>query len=107
MARLVEVALVEGVEGKNRAEQVARLKAWKQHYLAQGADKIIVSEMGPGNINGGWIFTIHHKSSTAWGEVADRYYMNPKTNDDVVAEWQKTPVLNFKGYSLTFEVDEI
>lgn len=107
MARLVEIAVVEGMEGKTRAEQIARLKEWKKHYLAMGAEKIVVSEAGPGNLNGGWIFAIHHKSGAAYGEVLDSYYKNTKSHDEVTESWQKTPTLKFNTYALTFEVDEI
>ena len=31
MARAVEVAILEPVEGKTRAQQIARLKEWKKH----------------------------------------------------------------------------
>jgi len=61
MAHVVETAILQAVEGKTRAQQVARLKEWKKHFLAEGADKITVFEVGPGNMNGEWVFTIHHK----------------------------------------------
>ena len=60
MARVIETALLNPVDGKTRAQQVARLKEWKKHFLAMGADKVVVKESGPGNINGAWIFEIHH-----------------------------------------------
>lgn len=79
MARCVQVALVVGVEGKTRAEQIARLKEWKQHNLAMGAEKIVVSEVGPGNLNANCIFTIHHKGTSAYGEFIDKYFSNSKS----------------------------
>ena len=56
MARAIEVAILEPVEGKTRAQQIARLKEWKKHWLGLGADKVVVTEIAVGNINGGWIF---------------------------------------------------
>ena len=107
MARVVEISIVQGLEGKTRAQQVARLKEWKKHFLAIGAEKITITEIGPGNIDGGWIFSMHHKSGAAFGATYDDYYKSPKSHDDAMARWQKTPVLNFKSYAVTFEVDEI
>ena len=107
MARVVETAILEGREGKTRAQQIARLKEWKKFFLSQGAEKIVVHEVGPGNIDGNWIFTIHHKTAAAYGATYDDYYKSPKSHDDIMAKWQKAPVLNFKSYAVTFEVDEI
>jgi hypothetical protein len=107
MARVIETAVIEGREGKTRAQQIARLKEWKKFYMSQGAEKITVQEVGPGNIEGNWIFTIHHKSAAAYGAIYDNYYKSTKSHDEINAKWQKTPVLNFKTYGLTFEVDEI
>ena len=95
------------VDGKTRAQQVARLKEWKKHFLKLGADKVVVKESGPGNIDAAWIFEIHHKNSAAYGVAIDDYYKSPKSHDDIMAKWQKTPTLKFSGYSLFFEVDEI
>lgn len=107
MARAIETALINPVEGKTRAQQVARLKEWKKHFLSMGADKVVVKESGPGNIDGAWIFEVHHKNATAYGNALDSYYKNPKSHDEIMAKWQKTPTLTFTGYSLFFEVDEI
>ncbi|MBU6255346.1 MAG: hypothetical protein KGM45_03510 [Actinomycetales bacterium] len=107
MARAIETALLNPVDGKTRAQQVARLKEWKKHFLAMGAEKVVVKESGPGNINGAWIFEIHHKNAGAYGSVIDSYYKSTKSHDEIMAKWQKTPTLNFTGYSLFFEVDEI
>jgi hypothetical protein len=107
MARVIETALLNPVDGKTRAQQVARLKEWKKHFLAMGADKVVVKESGPGNINGAWIFEIHHKNAAAYGVVTDSYYKNPKSYDDAMAKWQKTPTLNISGYSLFVEVEDI
>lgn len=107
MARVVETAIINPVEGKTRAQQVARLKEWKKHWLAEGADKVVVKEIGAGNINGAWIFEIHHKSGTAYGGLIDTYYKNPKSYDDVVAKWQKTPTLDISSYAVAFEVEDI
>ena len=107
MARIIETAILNPVEGKTRAQQVARLKEWKKHWLADGAEKVVVKEVGPGNINGGWIFEIHHKTGAAYGALIDTYYKNPKSYDDVVAKWQKTPTLNIASYAVAFEVEDI
>lgn len=104
MARLVEVALVEALEGKTRAEQIARLNEWKVQMLKQGAESITFYECGAGNINANWIFTVHHASAVAFGTVLDTYYQNPKSYDDIMEVWQKTPVLKFNGYSITHEI---
>ena len=107
MARIIETAILNPVEGKTRAQQVARLKEWKKHWLAEGADKVVVKELGAGNIGGAWIFEIHHKSGAAYGALIDTYYKNPKSYDDVVAKWQKTPTLNISSYAVAFEVEDI
>ena len=106
MARTVEMALIEPMEGKTRAQQLARLNEWKKHYLKLGAEKIVIIEMGPGNINAGWIFTIYHKNAAAYGKAVDSYFANPKSTDLITEKWQKTPVLKFNGYSIGFEVDD-
>ena len=72
MARVVEISIVQGLDGKTRAQQVARLKEWKKHFLKLGADKVVVKEAGPGNIDGAWIFEIHHKNAAAYGVAIDR-----------------------------------
>lgn len=105
MARVIEIALIEGVEGKTRAQQIERLKEWKKHYLSQGADKIVIYEAGPGNLNGDWVFEIHHKSGASFGEAFDKYYQNPKSHDDAMEAWQKTPTLKFNSYGVAFEVE--
>ena len=107
MARAIETALLNPVDGKTRAQQVVRLKEWKKHFLKLGADKVVVKESGPGNIDGAWIFEIHHKNAAAYGVAIDDYYKSPKSHDDIMAKWQKTPTLKFSGYSLFFEVDDI
>ncbi len=104
MARLVEVALVEALEGKTRAEQLQRLNEWKKQMLAQGAESITIYEAGAGNINANWIFTITHESAASFGAVLDKYYANPKSYDDLMEVWQKSPVLKFNGYSITHEI---
>jgi len=107
MARAVEVAILEPVEGKTRAQQIARLKEWKKHWLSIGAEKIVVSEIAVGNINGGWIFAVHHKSGTAYGATFDDYYKNSKSFDSAVDKWMKTPTLKVVNFAVTFEVDDI
>ena len=107
MARAIEVAVLEPVEGKTRAQQIARLKEWKKFWLDLGAEKVVVQEVAVGNLNGGWIFSVHHKSGAAYGVGFDDYYKNAKGFDSVVDKWQKTPTLKISSFSLTFEVDEI
>lgn len=107
MARAIEVAVVEAVEGKTRAQQVARLKEWKKFWLELGADKVVVQEVAVGNLNGSWIFSVHHKSGAAYGVGFDDYYKNPKSFDSFVDKGRKTPTLKIVSFSLTFEVDEI
>ena len=107
MARTVEIALVEPLEGKTRAQQIARLKEWKKLYLSLGAEKIVITEVGPGNLNAAWIFSIYHKNATAYGKAVDGYYSNSKGPDAASEKWQKTPVLKFNSFTIAFEVDDI
>jgi hypothetical protein len=107
MARTVEVAIVEGLQGKTRAQQMARLKEWKKHWLSEGADKIVISEVGPGTLNPGLIFAVHHKSGAAYGATHDVYFKNPKAYDTLMEKWIKAPVLNVVNFAVTFENDEI
>ena len=107
MARTVEVAIVEGLQGKTRAQQMARLKEWKKHWLSEGADKIVISEVGPRTLNPGWIFAVHHKSGAAYGATLDVYFKNPKSYDSLMEKWIKAPVLNVVNFAVTFENDEI
>ena len=107
MARVVETVVISGVEGKTRAQQLARLKEWKKYWLSDGVDKVVLHEVGPGTIDGSWIMSIHHKSGAAYGAAYDSYYKNPKTYDDLLVKWQKTHTLNVKSYAVTFEIDEI
>jgi len=107
MARTVEVAIVEGLQGKTRAQQIARLKEWKKHWLSEGADKIVISEIGPGTLNPGWIFAVHHKSAAAYGATHDVYFKNPKSYDSLMEKWIKAPVLNVVNFAVTFENDDI
>jgi len=107
MARVVEISIVQGVEGKTRAQQIARLKEWKKHFLALGVEKITVTEIGPGTIDANWTFSMHHKTGAAFGATYDDYYKNPRSHDEAMAKWQKTPTLKFTSYAVTFEVDEI
>ena len=107
MARAIEVAIVQAVDGKTGAQQIARLKEWKKHWLGLGAEKIVVTEIAVGNINGGWIFAVHHKNGTAFGATFDTYYKNSKSFDAAVDKWMKTPTLKVVNFAVTFEVDEI
>ena len=106
MARVVETAIISGVEGKTRAQQIARLREWKKHFLSEGVEKVALHEVGPGNMDGSWILTIHHKSGAAYGATHDSYFKNPKTFDDLMVKWQKTHTLNMKSYAVTFEISD-
>jgi hypothetical protein len=105
MARAVEVAVVQPVAGKTRAQQIARLKEWKKHWLGLGADKVVIHEIAVGNIDGGWIFSVHHKSGAAYGSGWDDYLKNPKNFDSAVDKWMKAPMFNIVSFALTFEAD--
>jgi hypothetical protein len=107
MARAIEVAIVQATDGKTRAQQIARLKEWKKHWLGLGADKIIVQEIAVGNIDGSWIFTVHHKSGAAYGAGYDSYLKNPKSFDSAVDKWTKAPMFKITSYALTFESEDI
>lgn len=107
MARTVEIAIVEAVEGKTRAQQIARLKEWKKFWLTTGVDKIVINEIAVGSINPGWMFAVHHKSGTAYGSTFDDYYKNPRNYDSMMEKWIKTPTLKVTNFAVTFEVDDI
>jgi hypothetical protein len=106
MAHVVETAIVHGVEGKSRAQQIARLKEWKKHFLSEGVEKVVLSEVGPGNMDGTWILAIHHKSGAAFGASFDSYYKNPKTFDSLMEKWSKTPTIKMASFAVTFVVDD-
>lgn len=106
MARIVETVIVSGVEGKTRAQQLARLKEWKKHWLSEGVEKVNLHEVGPGTIDAAWIVTMHHKSGAAYGAAFDAYYKNPKTYDDILVKWAKAHTLNVKSYAATFEIED-
>ena len=106
MAHVVETGIIHGVEGKTRAQQLARLKEWKKYFLADGADKVVLHEVGPGDMDGAWILSIHHKSGSAFGSRFDAYYKNPKTYDSLMEKWQKTPTLRMASFAVTFEIDD-
>lgn len=107
MARTVEIAILNPVEGKTRAQQIARLKEWKKYFISEGVEKVVAKEAGPGNLGGQWIFEIHHKSAAAYGAAVDTYFKNPKSYDDLMVKWQKSGTFNFASYGIVFEVDEI
>jgi hypothetical protein len=106
MAHVVETAIINGVEGKTRAQQIARLREWKKHFLSEGVEKVALHDIGPGNIDGAWMLTIHHKSGAAYGGTHDSYYKNPKTFDSLMEKWSKTPTLNLVSFAVTFEVED-
>ena len=106
MAHVVETAIIHGVEGKSRAQQIARLKEWKKHFLTEGVEKILLHEVGPGNMDGMWILTIHHKSGAALGASYDSYFKNPMAYDTLMEKWQKTPTLKMTSFAVTFEIED-
>lgn len=107
MAATQEVWLVEGVDGKTRREQIARLGEWKKLFLAEGAKAVNVWEGGYGEFNGTWFFSIEFDSTSAFGSSMDKFFANPKTMDDAMEAWQKTPVLKFRSGGLLHHIDSI
>ena len=107
MAHIVETGIIQGVEGTTRAQQISRLQEWKKYFIAEGVEKVLLYEVGPGNMNGEWVFTIHHKSGAAYGAMHDKYYKSPKSHDSAMEKWTKAPTLKFTSYAVTFEVEEI
>jgi hypothetical protein len=107
MAHVVETAIIHGVEGKSRAQQIARLKEWKKHFLTEGVEKVVLSEIGPGNIDGAWILAIHHKSGASYGGTIDAYFKNPKTFDGLMEKWSKTPTIKMASFAVTFEISDL
>lgn len=106
MARIVETGIIQGVEGTTRAQQIARLQEWKKYFISEGVDKVVLHEVGPGNIDGSWILTIHHKSGAAYGGTIDSYFKNPKSYDSLMEKWQKAPRLKMNSYAITFEISD-
>ena len=106
MAHVVETAIIHGVEGKTRAQQIARLREWKKHFLSEGVEKVLLHEVGPGNMDGSWILTIHHKSGAAYGATHDAYFKNPKSFDSLMEKWGKTPTIKMASFAVTFEISD-
>jgi hypothetical protein len=106
MARIVETVIIQGHEGTTRAQQIARLQEWKKYFISEGVEKVVLHEVGPGNIDGMWILTIHHKSGAAYGGTIDSYFKNPKSYDNLMEKWQKSPRLKMTSYAITFEVSD-
>jgi hypothetical protein len=106
MAHIVETGIIEGVEGTTRAQQIARLQEWKKYFISEGVEKVLLYEVGPGNIDGTWILAIHHKSGAAYGGTIDSYFKNPKSYDNLMEKWQKTPRLKMNSYAVTFEISD-
>ena len=105
MAQVVETGIIQGVEGTTRAQQVERLKEWKAYFLGEGVEKVVLSEVGPGNIDGMWILAIHHKSGAAYGATHDSYFKNPKSFDTLMEKWQKSPRIKMASFAITFVID--
>ena len=106
MAHVVETGIINGVEGTTRAQQLARLKEWKAYFLGEGVEKVVLSEVGPGNIDGMWILAIHHKSGAAYGATHDAYFKNPKNFDSLMEKWGKTPTIRMASFAVTFEISD-
>jgi len=106
MAHVVETGIINGVEGTTRAQQLSRLKEWKIYFLGQGVEKVVLSEVGPGNMDGTWILAIHHKSGAAFGATYDSYFKNPKSYDALMEKWQKAPRLKMESFAITFVIDD-
>jgi len=106
MAHVVETGIIQGVEGTTRAQQIERLQEWKKYFMAEGVEKVVLYEVGPGNMDGSWILAIHHKSGAAYGASYDSYYKNPKSYDTLMEKWQKAPRLKMASFAITFEVDD-
>jgi hypothetical protein len=102
-----EVWVVEGVEGKTRREQLVRLGEWKKKFLEEGAKDVAIWEGGYGEFNGAWIFAIEYESAAAYGSVLDKFHANPKSFDDAMEVWQKTPVLKFRSGGLIHLIENI
>ena len=77
MAHVVETAIVHGVEGKTRAQQIARLREWKKHFLSEGVEKVVLSEVGAGNIDGAWILAIQPHRDILSGTEQQRHGRSP------------------------------
>jgi hypothetical protein len=106
MAHVVETGIVNGVEGTTRAQQLTRLKEFKDHFISEGVEKVVLSEIGPGNMDGAWIMAIHHKSGAAFGASYDSYFKNPMAYDTLMEKWQKTPTLKMTSFAVTFEIED-
>ena len=106
MAHVVETGIVNGVEGTTRAQQLTRLKEFKDHFISEGVEKVVLSEIGPGNMNGAWIMAIHHKSGASYGGTIDAYFKNPKTFDGLMEKWSKTPTIKMASFAVTFEISD-
>ena len=106
MAHIVETGIIQGVEGTTRAQQISRLQEWKKYFIAEGVEKVLLYEVGPGNIDGMWILAIHHKSGAAYGGTIDSYLKNPKSYDNLMEKWQKAPRLKMNSYAVTFEISD-
>jgi hypothetical protein len=106
MAHVVETGIINGVEGTTRAQQLERLKEWKDYFLGEGVEKVVLSEVGPGNIDGMWILAIHHMSGAAYGATHDSYFKNPKSFDTLMEKWQKSPRIKMASFAVTFVIDD-
>jgi hypothetical protein len=80
---------------------------WKKLFLSEGANAVHVWEGGYGEYNGAWIFVVEFESAEAFGASMDKVQANPKSFDDAMEVWQKTPTLKFRGGGLIHYVDSI
>ena len=107
MTALSEVWIVEGMEGKTKAEQKARLTAWRDQFLLEGVGGITIYEGGYGVYDGAWVFCINHESTEHFGKMFDKYGREPESFDNLMEAWQKAPVLKFRGGGLLHYSDEL
>lgn len=107
MAAISEVWIVEPMEGKTKAEQKARLIAWRDQFLLEGASSITIYEGGYGHFDGTWVFCINHDSTEDFGKMYDKYSREPESFDNLMEGWQKSPVLKFRGGGLLHYSDQL
>ena len=106
MAKTTEVWIVEGVEGSTRRQQMARLGEWKKLFLAEaGASAVTIWEGGYGEYAGAWLYAVEFDNAEAYGKSQDKFLANSKSFDDAMEEWQKTPMLKFRGGGLIHHVE--
>ena len=107
MAKTSEIWIVEGMEGVTRRQQMQRLADWKKLFLAEGAKEVNIWEGGYGEFNGAWLYAVEFESTAAYGAMLDKFHANPKSFDDAMEVWQKTPTLKFRSGGLIHHIASI